>query len=375
MKKIALLMFLLIITFSFISASNCPPSIPKTYIGSVSNNGAILTGNYEIRAKIGIDVVGIGDLSNGQYEIDVSPCSGITGQIIFSINGVQASPTGSYNGMSDWGTQVNLNLSVNTIPSTSETCGDGNIQLGEECDKTNLAGRNINDCGAGWTGTISCNTNCLIDYSNCIIGAFCGDGVCNNGETCSSCSQDCGACSTGGGGGGGSGGGGGGSSSGTTTSNPPAQEGTIHAVSSSQISDGITQELMNNDIVQFSIANTEGNSEQHTLTINSVGTNSATITIASTPVTITLNTGESKKLDLTNDDFYDLSVKLEEIYDGKAKITIKSIHEEIPEEPEGGQTPITGGVIGFAKSGKGIALIFVVLIIIVGSFIIFRKKK
>jgi hypothetical protein len=30
-----------------------------------------------------------------------------------------------------------------------------------------------------------------------LYNSFCGDGVCNNGETCSSCSADCGSCSTG----------------------------------------------------------------------------------------------------------------------------------------------------------------------------------
>ncbi|RJQ17035.1 PGF-pre-PGF domain-containing protein [Candidatus Woesearchaeota archaeon] len=37
--------------------------------------------------------------------------------------------------------------------------------------------------------------------------AYCGDNVCNNGESCSSCSADCGQCQQGGGGGGGGGGG------------------------------------------------------------------------------------------------------------------------------------------------------------------------
>jgi len=44
-------------------------------------------------------------------------------------------------------------------------------------------------------------------FSTTTSGLYCGDGTCNNGETCSTCSADCGACSTtpstGGGGGGG----------------------------------------------------------------------------------------------------------------------------------------------------------------------------
>ena len=54
-------------------------------------------------------------------------------------------------------------------------------------------------------------------------GPYCGDSSCNNGESCSSCSTDCGACAAGGSGsgsgGGGGGGGGGGSSSGSSKKN------------------------------------------------------------------------------------------------------------------------------------------------------------
>lgn len=62
---------------------------------------------------------------------------------------------------------------------------------------------------------------------------FCGDGKCESGESCSSCSKDCGSCNppggeTSGGGGGGSSGGSSGSSSGgagITPSQPPKEEG------------------------------------------------------------------------------------------------------------------------------------------------------
>jgi len=54
------------------------------------------------------------------------------------------------------------------------------------------------------SGTISSAnvSNVTITCSNV---AYCGDSSCNNGETCSTCSTDCGACSSGGGGGGGGG--------------------------------------------------------------------------------------------------------------------------------------------------------------------------
>ncbi len=51
----------------------------------------------------------------------------------------------------------------------------------------------------------------------CSSSAYCGDGTCNNGETCSSCPADVGACPTNDGGGSGGGGGGGGGSGGSAT--------------------------------------------------------------------------------------------------------------------------------------------------------------
>lgn len=375
MKKIILAIFLLLMLSVFVSAANCPPSVPKTYYGGVSYNNAILTGNFEIRANIGSstgDNVGIGSVSNGKYTIDISPCSGTTGTVYFFINNVTANPNGAYSGMNDWGREVNLSLTIDSNPPSKSPCGNIVVDAGEECDGTNLAGRNINACGTGWTGTIFCNNNCLIDYSNCTANLpFCGDAVCNNGETCSSCAVDCGACPSG------SSSGGGGSSSSTTTISPTT--GTIYAVSETQVNDGITKEIKASDKVEFSISG-----EKHTLNLNSITGNSVSITIRSEPVTFVLEIGDEKKIDFDNDKFYDLKVKLEEIIDKKAKIKIQSIHEEVPQPAMTNQTGennrtsnagITGNVVGFAKSKIGIGLIIGIIIVIAGIAIIVSRKR
>ncbi|MFC1682447.1 hypothetical protein ACFL0X_02435 [Nanoarchaeota archaeon] len=192
MRKFSLILFILI-SILFISASNCPSAIEKTFHGTVSYNNELLQGNFEIRALENNEVIGLGEVSDGEYEISISPCTGSTGEIDFVINNIAANEKGEYNGESDWGKSEELDLNVNEMPESENLCGDGNIQLGEECDGDNLAGRD--SCGEGWTGTISCTSDCIIDYSNCLVDS-CGDGTCSNEETCSTCSTDCGSCSS-----------------------------------------------------------------------------------------------------------------------------------------------------------------------------------
>jgi cysteine-rich repeat protein/parallel beta-helix repeat protein len=119
-------------------------------------------------------------------------------------------------------------------------CGDGDINGSEQCDDGNTAWGD--SCSPTCTITYACNnqgdddadglsdtldSGCHTDYNASNSSSYnstdddetyCGDSVCETGESCSSCSADCGACptsssSSSSSGGGGGGGGGGGSSS------------------------------------------------------------------------------------------------------------------------------------------------------------------
>jgi len=97
------------------------------------------------------------------------------------------------------------------------TCGDGTCGADEGFGNCSLdCGLcEINsDCDDSNPNTTDTCTNSRTASAVCVNTpiSFCGDGDCNNdeGETCSTCSQDCGVCATGGGTGGGGGGGGGG---------------------------------------------------------------------------------------------------------------------------------------------------------------------
>lgn len=178
-------------------------------------------------------------------------------------------------------------------------------------------------------------------------------------------------------GGGSSSGGGGGSSSSATTTTPTTETpGIIYAVSETQVLDGISKEMNAGDKIKFQITG-----EGHTLNLEAITGNFARVTVQSSPITFVLEIGEEKKVDFEMDGFYDLSVELKEIINGKAKIKIQSIHEEIPQPATTNQTGnetstsgITGNVVGFAKSKIGIGLIVGIIIVIAGIFIMARKK-
>ena len=86
---------------------------------------------------------------------------------------------------------------------TLNYCGDSFLDPSEDCDGALLGGNACTDVGF-YSGTLACSS-CSFDNSSCT--GFCGDGTCDDGESCSSCEADCGACSNSGGGGGSSSGG------------------------------------------------------------------------------------------------------------------------------------------------------------------------
>ncbi len=100
-----------------------------------------------------------------------------------------------------------------------------------------------------------------------------------------------------------------------------------------EISSGYTQEITKENKIIFNI--TEKTSEgktimkTHTLVIGDIKNNRVTIIIRSNEINFTLGVGESKKVNISSPDYYDLYVKFDEIIGNKAKITIRTINEKI----------------------------------------------
>jgi SOS response regulatory protein OraA/RecX len=68
---------------------------------------------------------------------------------------------------SDTGEQGSATLVV-TLPS-QKLCGNGNVDIGEDCDDTNLNGKSCTNLGKGYTGgNLTCTSACKFDESGCI---------------------------------------------------------------------------------------------------------------------------------------------------------------------------------------------------------------
>ena len=114
-----------------------------------------------------------------------------------------------------------------------------------------------------------------------------------------------------------SGGGGGGGGAGGKT----------YTLTETQFSEGYTQSLAANDKIKFSIEN-----ETHEVKVANVTSDKVLINVSSKTIQATLLIKEEKRFDLTNDNYYDLLVKMNNITENKANLTIKSIYEEVPIE-------------------------------------------
>lgn len=78
--------------------------------------------------------------------------------------------------------------------------------------------------------------------------------------------------------------------------------------------------------------------EEHYVGVREITSSKVKVEVASTPVQADMNVGEEKSFDLDDDGYYDVYVKVNEISNNKADMTIKYVHEQIPT----GQATTTG---------------------------------
>lgn len=103
-------------------------------------------------------------------------------------------------------------------------------------------------------------------------------------------------------------------------------KGTI-AISNEQVAQGHSANILAKQRVKMKVL-----AEDHYLGVRELTQTTAKIEISSTPQEKTLSLGEEWKVNLNEDNYYDLNVKLNSISDSKANVYIQSISELIPQE-------------------------------------------
>ncbi|MFH1365116.1 MAG: hypothetical protein ABIH28_00850 [archaeon] len=122
----------------------------------------------------------------------------------------------------------------------------------------------------------------------------------------------------------------------------------------------------------------------HHVGVKSMTSTTVTIEVASTPQIVTLTLGETKKFDVDNDKYYDLSVTLNSIANGNADITINQINELMPQAQqsapsttgqETSSTTDTGSTTTGTKAKESNIWMWVLVIVIVIFIVGFVMSK
>jgi len=213
------------------------------------------------------------------------------------------------------------NPSTTAATITWTTSEEANASVNYGTSQTNLATR-VDDAGFGTSQSISLtglSANTLYYYN---VTSCDSSGNCNtsgpNSFTTDATSSDGGSSSGGGGGGGGGG--------------PSVVSRWVKEikVNGSELNLGQTLKgLKEKYRITFNVSGMG-----HSLGILNISSSNVTVEVASTPQIATLQIGETKKFDVTEDNSYDLSVSLIGISNGTANISIKSINESyVPVSP------------------------------------------
>ncbi len=167
-----------------------------------------------------------------------------------------------------------------------------------------------------------------------------------------------------------------GTGSGSSSSSTPTEWIATFSSSTEQVQSesGYTRTLSNKQRVKVTIEN-----QEHHVGITALSSSQANISVSSSPQQATLSIGEEKKFEVTDDEYYDLLVKLNSIENNKANLTLKSIHElktvtasEDQDQTEDQTTPTspTG-----ESSINWVFWVALLILVIAGGSAIFLKSR
>ncbi|GEM_PF-2352327 len=144
-----------------------------------------------------------------------------------------------------------------------------------------------------------------------------------------------------------------------------------------QLAEGYTLTIPESTKVKFYIGN-----KSHELVINSIDNTTIKITVTSEPQIKTLRINDEAKFELTDDNFYDFSVKLESITNSQAKLLMKTISESIPAneltntQESNNETQTNGTSKNNAPISYWITVsIILIITVAVTGYYYFKKRK
>lgn len=347
---------------SGLSSSNVSITINDTTFPLVSITAPVTGGNY-----------------SGSFSLTANVTDDTTSLVYFNVTnssgGQNGTFTASNTSLSSWNATINTSTYVDGLYNITVYSNDSNNQQNNSILSYSVRIDNTNPTISSFscspaTVNIRATTTCTCT------GADGGSGVLTTGyestpttqltgtftETCTVTDR---AGNTGtstttytvtGGGGGGSAAVGGGSTTQTWSMTYTSTE--------NQFLEGFTKSIKAKERIKVKIGN-----EEHHVGVKSVTTTSATIEIASDPITVELDIGEDARVDVNKDDIYDIYVILNNIVNNKVEITIKKISEEIPEgEEESIETTgeiVTSEEIVTEEPEKSYVWVWIVVIILI----------
>ena len=136
----------------------------------------------------------------------------------------------------------------------------------------------------------------------------------------------------------------------------------------------ITQQLGSKERIKIKI-----DEEIHYVGVREITLTSAIIEVASEPVQVELQSGEDTKVDVNDDGFYDVYVKLNAIINGKADLIIKYLHEEYTpaEEPgiEPGEEETAPTEEGEKANLTWLWILIAVVVIVIVAYLVWKRKR
>ena len=152
------------------------------------------------------------------------------------------------------------------------------------------------------------------------------------------------------------------------------------SVKNEQFTEGFTKQLVSKQRMKVIV-----NGGTHHVGVKSLTATKAVIEIASDPISVELAVGGEAKVDVLDDRYYDIYVKLNSITNGKADVTVQKIHELIPASAEGPLSTtgedVTGQPLGEVETDEGgfpawgWAIIIILVLAAVGGGIAVKNKR